>query len=130
MRRLGVGRQRDPAEFGAQPAHVRIERFLPHAELLPRCDLVITHGGFGTIMRSLATGVPLVVIPVQGDQPRNARRCADLGVGRVVAPTERTPEAIRRIERTRPVFVTSWPHYRVWIMPWTCSNGLGPNSNR
>ena len=81
---VAVGRHRDPAAFGPQPPHVRIERYVDHGALLPRCDLVVSHGGFGTIMGSLAAGVPLVVIPVQGDQPRNARRCVDLGVGRMV----------------------------------------------
>ena len=42
---LAVGRDQDPTRFGPQPPHVRIERYLPHALLLPRCDLVITHGG-------------------------------------------------------------------------------------
>jgi len=92
---VAVGRSRDPAEFGAQPPHVRIERHLSHGALLHRCDLVVTHGGFGTIMGCLAVGIPMVIIPVQGDQPRNARRCSELGVGRVVGPEDRTPAAIR-----------------------------------
>ncbi len=96
---LAVGRARDPAEFGPQPANVRIERYVSHAELLPRCDVVVTHGGFGTLMGCLSAGVPMVVIPVQGDQPRNARRCIELGVGRAIGPDERTPEAIRAAVR-------------------------------
>ena len=79
---VGVGRQRDPGDFGPQPDHVHIAQYLPHAALLPRCDVVVTHGGFGTIMGSLSVGVPMVVVPAQADQPRNARRCVDLGVGR------------------------------------------------
>ena len=79
---IGVGRQRDPGDFGPQPDHVHIAQYLPHAALLPRCDVVVTHGGFGTIMGSLSVGVPMVVVPAQADQPRNARRCVDLGVGR------------------------------------------------
>ncbi len=75
---VGIGRQRDPAEFDPQPPSVHIEQYVPHAVLLPRCAAVVTHGGFGTIMGCLGVGVPLVVLPVQGDQPRNARRCADL----------------------------------------------------
>ncbi len=105
---VAVGRHRDPAEFGPQPPHVRLERNVPHHALLPRCDVVVTHGGFGTIMGCLAAGVPRVVIPVQGDQPRNARRCADLGVGRVVGPEERTPAAIRAAVRA----VLAEPSYR------------------
>lgn len=105
---VGVGRHRTPDDFGPQPPHVHLAQHLPHRTLLPRCDLVITHGGFGTIMGCLAAGVPMVVIPVQGDQPRNARRCADLGVGRVVGPDERTPETIRVAART----VLGDPAYR------------------
>lgn len=105
---VGVGRQRDPAEFGPQPDHIRIERHLDHGVLLPHCAVVITHGGFGTIMGCLAAGVPMVVIPVQGDQPRNARRCADLGVGRVIGPEERSPEVIRAAVRA----VLAEPSYR------------------
>jgi UDP:flavonoid glycosyltransferase YjiC (YdhE family) len=105
---VGIGRRRDPAEFGPQQANVRIEQYLPHATLLPRCDVVITHGGFGTIMGCLSVGVPLVVIPVNADQPRNARRCADLGVGRVVGPDERMPEVIRSAVRD----VLADPAYR------------------
>jgi len=74
---------------------VRIERYVDHGALLPRCDVVLTHGGHGTLMAYLSLGVLMVVPPVHTDQPRNARRCADLGVARVVGPVERTPEAIR-----------------------------------
>jgi UDP:flavonoid glycosyltransferase YjiC (YdhE family) len=47
-------------------------------------------------MACFEEGLPMVAIPLAGgDQAGNARRCADLGVARVVAPDERTPEAIR-----------------------------------
>ena len=68
---------------------------MSHAALLPHCDVVLTHGGYGAIMACLSLGMPMVVLPVNADQPRNARRCAELGVARVVGPEERTPEAIR-----------------------------------
>ncbi|MFK3984862.1 glycosyltransferase [Micromonospora sp. NPDC050397] len=88
-----VGRQIDPAEFGPQPAHVRIERYVPQALVLPRCDLVVSHGGSGSVMGALEHGLPMVLAPMGADQPYNAERCAALGVGRVldartVTPTE------------------------------------------
>jgi MGT family glycosyltransferase len=93
---LAIGRDQDPARFGPQPPHVRIERYLSHALLLPRCDAVITHGGYGSVMACLDAGVPMVVIPLAGgDQTGNANRCATLGVARVVSPDQHTPEAIR-----------------------------------
>jgi UDP:flavonoid glycosyltransferase YjiC (YdhE family) len=90
-----VGREIDPAEFGPQPANVRIERYVAQAHLLPRCHLVISHGGSGTVIGALAHGLPQVVIPLGADQLNNAARCRDLGLGRVLDVMTITPEAIR-----------------------------------
>ena len=76
-----VGRDVDPAGFGPQPGHIHIERYIPQAALLPHCDLVINHGGSGSVIGALAHGLPLVVIPMGADQSLNATRCAQLGVG-------------------------------------------------
>lgn len=92
---VGLGPNLDPAAYGPQPAHVHLAQYLPLSDLLPRCDLVVAHGGYGTVMTTLAGGLPLVLLPIAADMFDNARRCAALGVGRVVGPDERTPEAIR-----------------------------------
>jgi MGT family glycosyltransferase len=89
-----VGRDFDPAELGAQPAHVRIERFVPQAELLPHCDLVVSHGGSGSVTSALAHGLPMLLIPLGADQPLNAARCESLGVARVIDAITATPEAV------------------------------------
>lgn len=90
-----VGRQRDPAAFGAQPSNVRLERFMPQADVLPGCDLVVCHGGSGSVIGALAHGVPLLLFPMGADQPHNAVRCLALGVGRVLDPVHADPAAIR-----------------------------------
>jgi UDP:flavonoid glycosyltransferase YjiC (YdhE family) len=74
---------------------VHVARFITQSLLLPRCDLVITHGGSGTVMGALGEGIPLVVIPLGADQPHNAARCAALGIGRVVLDSDVAPETIR-----------------------------------
>ena len=86
-----VGDHLDPAEFGPQPAHLRIERFLPQEELLPHCAAVVSHGGSGSVLGSLAHGVPSVLLPMGADQPHNARRCAALGTARALDPVTVTP---------------------------------------
>ena len=72
---LTIGRDRDPAELGLQPANVHVERYIPIDALLPHCDLVVAHAGFGTVSAALAGGVPMVLIPIDADQPLNAERC-------------------------------------------------------
>jgi len=103
-----VGRDTDPAQFGPQPENVHIERFIPQSALLPFCDLVVQQGGFSTVTGALNAGLPMVIIPIGADQPYNAACCAALGVGRVVEPAERTPEAIRAAVHT----VLADPSYR------------------
>lgn len=90
-----VGRDLDPAEFGAQPANVRIERFIPHVALLPRCDAVVSHGGSGSVTNALAHGLPMLLIPLGADQPLNAARCETLGVARVLDAATATPREVR-----------------------------------
>lgn len=64
-------------------------------ELLPRCDAVVTHGGYGTVTAALSHGCPFVLLPISADQPMNAAGCAASGVGITVEPRDRTPSAIR-----------------------------------
>jgi len=89
-----VGAALDPAELGPQPPHVRVERFVPLAQVLPRCAAVVSHGGSGTVVAALAAGVPCVVLPMGADQPRNADRCLALGVGRALDAVRATPADI------------------------------------
>jgi MGT family glycosyltransferase len=90
-----VGHHVDPAEFGPQPRHVHVEQFIPQSSVLPYCDLVVSHGGSGSVIGALAHGLPSVLLPLGADQPLNAGRCADLGVARVLDAVEATPEVVR-----------------------------------
>ena len=94
-----TGRDRDPAEFGPQPAHVRIERYVPAELALPALrpgDYPRRHWHSADRSRSRAADG---AHPLAADQPDNARRCEALGVARVIDPEERTPEAIRTAVR-------------------------------
>jgi MGT family glycosyltransferase len=90
-----VGELNDPAALGAQPGNVRIERWLPLAPLLPRCDVVVCHGGSGTTLAALACGLPLVLVPQGADQFANAAACRRAGAARVLTPAEVTPASVR-----------------------------------
>ena len=103
-----IGRDRDPDEFGPQPPHVRIERYIPQSLLFSRCDLVISHGGSNTMLTALAHGIPQVMVPIAADQPDNAERCLAAGVTRVVPSADATAAAIREAALT----VLGDPSYR------------------
>ena len=90
-----VGRDIDPAEFGLQPEHVHVEQWVPQSLLLPRTDLVVSHGGSGTVIAALAHGLPQVVFAMGADQMHNADRVLALGVGRALHPVTTTPAEIR-----------------------------------
>jgi UDP:flavonoid glycosyltransferase YjiC (YdhE family) len=105
---IALGFDQDPARLGPLPPHVRVQPTLPQVALLPRCALLVSHGGFNSVKEALAEGVPLVLLPVAGDQPYCARRCQALGVGRVIGPAERNAAAIRAAVRT----VLGEPSYR------------------
>jgi MGT family glycosyltransferase len=70
----------DPAVISA-PDNVTVTRWVRHADVLPHCSAVITHGGHGTVMKTLIAGVPLVLVPLGRDQPDNAGRVVHIGAG-------------------------------------------------
>ena len=70
----------DPAAIRA-PANVSVRRWVRHADVLPSCSAVLTHGGHGTVIKALTAGVPLVVAPLGRDQPDNAARVRHAGAG-------------------------------------------------
>ena len=96
-----VGRDIDPRELGPQPANVFVARFAPHAELLPKCRLVVSHAGSGSVLGALAHGLPMVLLPLGADQPLNAARCEALGVAAVLdaltVASDAVGEAVMRV---------------------------------
>ena len=89
-----VGDSIDPAAL--RPAkNVAIFGTADHDDLMRRAALVVTHGGHGTLMRTLRNGLPMVVIPGSGgDQPGNAAAAEAWGVGRAL-PADADAETMR-----------------------------------
>ncbi|WP_410579450.1 glycosyltransferase [Amycolatopsis sp. lyj-108] len=103
-----VGNLIDPAEFGRQPEHIHLAKYLPQDDVLPYCDAALTHGGSGSLLGAIAHGLPMVVLPMGADQPHNADRVAELGLGTVLDVIAATPEDIRDAVTT----VLREPSYR------------------
>lgn len=94
-----VGTNRDPAELEPLPPNVRAVRYIPLSLLLPQADLTICHAGFNTVMAAVKAATPLVLLPIDSDQPEQARRCVELGIGRGVEHRMLSPERLRSAVR-------------------------------
>ena len=81
-----VGRDQDPAALLPHPANVRVEHFVPQADLLPTCSAIIHHGGAGTMFGALAHGVPQVILPQGADNFEHAAMCELAGVAVSLLP--------------------------------------------
>lgn len=92
LRALGRLRQRvlwkwEDAELPNKPANVLVRSWFPQDDILahPNVRLFITHGGLLSTTESIYHGVPMVGIPVFGDQSLNMGRAEAGGFGRTVA---------------------------------------------
>jgi UDP:flavonoid glycosyltransferase YjiC (YdhE family) len=92
-----VGHRFDRTAMEPVPANVHIEPWVEQADVLAEADLVVCHGGSGTVFGALAAGVPLVVTPLFADQFVNGRSVADCGAGLVVEPARGDEDGARRV---------------------------------
>lgn len=63
------------------PPNVFLERFVNADKLLPRCKLVVCHGGNGTIYQALSHGIPIVGIAMHEEQLYGLKRVNNLQLG-------------------------------------------------
>jgi UDP:flavonoid glycosyltransferase YjiC (YdhE family) len=82
-----TGRGVDLADLGPVPPQVTLAEFVPQAHLLPYAAVMVTHGGYGTVLGGLRAGVPMVVTPMFADQADNAARVDAVGAGVRVQPS-------------------------------------------
>ena len=84
---LGATRHRVIVSLGPRHDELRLSgtmagaEFLPQASLLPKVDLVVTHGGNNTTTECLHYGLPMIVLPIFWDQYDNAQRVHETGFG-------------------------------------------------
>ncbi len=117
-------------------ANVEVVQSASHDEIVPRCALMICHGGHGTVIRPLMHGVPVICMPMGRDQPENAARIAARGAGltlRAGAGKRIIRRAVSRVladpsyNASRP---PSWSGDRTRGRRWPGGRGRDPVSGR
>ncbi|MFX0205488.1 MAG: glycosyltransferase [Candidatus Hodarchaeota archaeon] len=81
--------------FKGLPKNIRFFQWVPGKLIISKADLVIFHGGYGTMMESIASGKPTITLPFHSEQEGNGRRLEQLGCGIVVKLSR---EPYKRIE--------------------------------
>ena len=85
----------------AVPGHVLKMKWLPQNDLLahPRTKLFISHCGAGGVYEALYHGVPILCIPLFGEQPHNAFMVQSKGYGKIIElKTTSKAEILKNIE--------------------------------
>jgi rhamnosyltransferase subunit B len=78
------------------PANVGVFDYAPHTLVMPRASVIVHQGGIGTTGQALRAGRPTLVVPFGQDQPDNARRVVELGVGRTLPRNKYTADRLIR----------------------------------
>ncbi|WP_407530985.1 glycosyltransferase [Methylobacterium oryzisoli] len=85
---------------GPIPANARLAAYLPFEWMLPRTDVMVTNGGYGSVNQALSQGVPLVAAGLTEDKADVNARIAWSGAGIDLRTNNPAPEMIRRAVRT------------------------------
>ena len=88
-----------PSEPIEVPANGRLVDWLSYTQGMAAADLVVCHGGHGTICRAIDAGAPLMVSPSVGDMAENGARVQWSGCGLTLPSKLRRPDPIRRVVR-------------------------------
>ena len=82
------------------PDNFFVTDYAPGSKLMAKSDLVVCHGGNGTIYQAMQYGVPIIGIPTMHDQEFNLDRVEDLGIGIHLSELRFKPEhLVTAVER-------------------------------
>lgn len=83
----GVFIASDPSQIPDDlPDRILYVPFAPFQTLLKKSLAIVHHGGIGTLAQALNAGIPQLITPYSHDQPDNAERIFQLGVGDQIKP--------------------------------------------
>ncbi|WP_216854386.1 glycosyltransferase [Pedobacter panaciterrae] len=71
----------NPDIFEQWPDNFIVNGFVPQAELMPKMDAVICHGGFNTVNDTFINGLPMLITPIAYDHFHTAKLIENAGCG-------------------------------------------------
>jgi UDP:flavonoid glycosyltransferase YjiC (YdhE family) len=95
VRVIATWNGREPSGPLPAPRNAVVVPWLSYSRTMPACDLVVCHGGHGTLVRALTSGCPVVISPAAGDMAENAARADWAGLGIRLPRRYCTPRGVR-----------------------------------
>ncbi len=95
VRVLATWNRRLPDRPLAVPPNARLVEWVSYTKAMPAADVILCHGGHGTVVRALSCGTVPVIVPAAGDMNENAARVAWAGLGVRLPRRFATPRAVR-----------------------------------
>jgi MGT family glycosyltransferase len=74
--------------------NIVVRSYVPHSQVFPQAELVMTHGGHGTVATALGCGVPVLCLPMGRDQADVAARVVWRGAGLALSSRSK-PQKVR-----------------------------------
>jgi zeaxanthin glucosyltransferase len=105
---ISLGGQSGPLLLPNPPRNTIVVRYAPQYDLLARAALAITHAGLNSVMEALSAAVPLIAVPITGDQFGVAARIAYTQTGEVISAAKCSAQAISAAVRK----ILGTPAYR------------------
>jgi UDP:flavonoid glycosyltransferase YjiC (YdhE family) len=121
VRVVGTTNRHQPDEPVQVPPNATLVEWISYSQAMEAADLVICHGGHGTIARALSVGVPVLSCPAVGDMAENGARVQWAGAGLTVPWRLTGPRSIRWATRR----LLAEPTFRVRagaLSEWSATN--------
>jgi UDP:flavonoid glycosyltransferase YjiC (YdhE family) len=80
---------------GGVPANAYAVTFLPYDIVMPHIDVLVTNGGYGTLMHALSLGIPAIAAGITEDKPEVASRLTLSGAGIDLHTDRPSADAVR-----------------------------------
>lgn len=99
VRVLATTNGHKPDEPIQVPANGRLVEWLSYSQAMAAAELVVCHGGHGTVCRAIGAGRAVLVSPSIGDMAENGIRVQWAGCGRSLPGRMRRPQPLRQVIR-------------------------------
>jgi len=108
---ISTGRKFDPTDLPPAPPNIFYYQWVPGPAVIQQSDVVIFHGGYGTLMETMRYGVPSIVLPFHSEQESNGRRLEACSAACVLSPASATASMhlVRRHWR--------YGEFATWVQP-------------